>query len=114
MQSWQIKQEIYREMVVWPNMPVETSCEQEKCVDLETCDMSLPELYKAKENVHTNEVKLDVPIEQDKFNLHTRWKKVLGSKVIRKGNPLNWVKREVCRPPPKQPYILNINGEVKM
>ena len=118
-------------MVVWPNMPVETSYEQEECAEMETCDMSLPELFKAKESVHINEVelgvtkvneveirelpreiKLEIPIEQDKSNLHTKWKKVLGSKVIRKGNPTKVVKREVCRPPPKLPYILNINGEV--
>ena len=93
--------------------------------------MSLPELSKAKESVHTNEVelempkinevevkklprevKLDMPIEQDKSNLHTKQKKVLGSKVIRRANPTKLVKREVCRPPPKPPYILNANGEV--
>ena len=100
------KQEIDREMVVWPNMPVEISYEQEECADMETCDMSLPELFKAKESVHINqvelgvtkvdeveirelprEVKLEIPIEQDKPNLHAKQKKVLGSKVIRKENP---------------------------
>ena len=84
------KQEIDREMVVWPNMSVETSYEQEKCVDMKTCDMSLPKVFKAKESVHINEVdlgvtkvdeveirelprevKLEIPIEQDKPNLHT-------------------------------------------
>ena len=100
--------------------------------------MFLPELSKAKESVHTNEVelempkinevevnelpreikklprevKLDMPTEQDKFNLHTKQKKVLGSKVIRRANSTKLVKREVCRPPPKPPHILNINGEV--
>ena len=58
------------------------------------------------------EVKLEIPIEQDKPNLHTRQKKVLGSKTIRRANPTKLVKKEVCRPPPKPPYILNINGEV--
>ena len=53
-----------------------------------------------------------MPIEQDKSNLHSKWKKVLGSKVIRRTNPTKLVKREVCRPPPKPPYILHINGEV--
>ena len=105
---------------------------------MKTCNMSLPELSKAKESVHTNEVelempkinevevkelpreikklprevKLDMPTEQDKSNLHTKQKKVLGSKVIRRANPTKLVKRKVCRPPPKPPYILNINGEV--
>ena len=91
------KQEIDREMVVWPNMPVETSYEQEECVEMKTCNMSLPELFKAKESVHTNkieleipkinevevkelpreirelprEIKLEIPIEQEKSNLHT-------------------------------------------
>ena len=58
------------------------------------------------------EVKLEIPIEQDKTNLQTKWKKFLGSKIIRRANPTKLVKREVCRPPPKPPYILNINGEV--
>ena len=132
------KQEIDREMVVWPNMPVETSYEQEECVEMKTCNMSLPELLEPKESVHTNEVelkipkinevevkelpreirqlpreiKLEIPIEQDKSNLHTKQKKVLGPKVIRRANPTKLVKREVCRPPPKPPYILNIKGEV--
>ena len=105
---------------------------------MKTCDMSLPELFKAKESVHTNEVeleipktnevevrelpreirelprevKLEIPIEQDKSNLHTKWKKVLGSKAIRRANTMKLVKREVCRPPPKPLYILNINGEM--
>ena len=110
---------------------VELPSKQEICVEMKTCDMSLPELSKMKESVHTNEVelempkineveikklprkvKLDMPTEQDKSNLHTKQKNVLGSKVIRRANPTKLVKREVCRPPPKPPYILNINGEV--
>ena len=92
-------------MVVWPYIPVETPYEQEECAEMKTCDMSLPELYKAKESVHINEVelgvpkvdeveirelpreiKLEIPIEQDKSNLHTKQKKVLGFKVIRRAN----------------------------
>ena len=117
------KQEIDREMVVWPNMSVETPYEQEICVEMKTCNISLPELFKAKESVHTNEVdlempkinevevkelpkkikklprkvKLDMPIEQDESNLHTKQKKVLGSKVVRGANPTKLVKRDVCR-----------------
>ena len=41
-------QEVDREMVVWPDMSVETSCEQEECVEVRTCDTSLPELFRAK------------------------------------------------------------------
>ena len=55
------KQEIDREMVVWPNMSVETSCEQEECLEMKTCNVSLPKLFKAKESVHINEVELGVP-----------------------------------------------------
>ena len=81
------KQEIDREMVVWPHMSVETSCKQEECVEIKTCDVSLPKVLKATESVHTNEieleiskinevkvrelpreVKLEIPIEQDKSN----------------------------------------------
>ena len=111
------KQEIVRKMVVWPYMSVETSCEQEECVGMKTCDVSLPKLFKAKESVHTNEIelempkinevevkelpreiKVEIPIEEDKSDLHTKWKKVLGSKVIRRANPTKLVNREVCRP----------------
>ena len=45
------KQEINRKMVVWPDMSVETSCEQEECVEMKTCDVSLPKLFKATESV---------------------------------------------------------------
>ena len=125
------KQEIDREMVVWPNMSVETSCEQDECVEMKTCNMSLPKLFKAKESVHTDEIELEmpkinevevrelpreinleIPIEQERSNLHTKLKKVLGPKVIRRANPTKLVKIEICRPPPKPPYILNIKGEV--
>ena len=87
-------------MVVWPNISVETSYEQEICVEMKTCNMSLPELFKAKK-VKINEVevkklprkvKLDMPIDQDKSYLHTKQKKVLGSKVIRRANPTKLVK----------------------
>ena len=80
------KQEIDREMVVWPNMSVETSYEQEECAKMKICDMSLQELFKAEESVHINkvelgvpkvdeveirelprEIKLEIPIEQGKF-----------------------------------------------
>ena len=110
---------------------VELPNKQEICAEMKTCNTSLPELSNTKENVYTNvvelempkinevevkklptEVKLDMPIEQDKSNLHTKWKKVLGSKVIRRANPTKLVKREVCRPPPKPPYMLNTKGEV--
>ena len=42
------KQEIDREMVVWPNMPVETSCEQEECVEMKTCNVSLTNCLKQR------------------------------------------------------------------
>ena len=112
------EQEIHREMLVWPNMPVETSYEQKDCVEMKTCNVSLPKLFKAKQCVHANEIKLEmpklnevevrelpreikleIPIEQGRSNLHTKLKKVLGPKVIRRANPTELVKREVCRPP---------------
>ena len=34
---------------------------QEISVEMKTCDMPLPELFKAKESVHTNEVELKMP-----------------------------------------------------
>ena len=58
---------------------------------MKTCDVSVPKLFKSKESVHTNEIelempkinevevrelpreiKLEIPIEQDKSNLHTK------------------------------------------
>ena len=112
-------------MVLWPDMPVETSYEQEECVEMKTCDVSLPKMFKTKESVHANEIelemskinkvevrelpreiKLEIPIEQERSNLHTKLK------VIKRANPTKLVKREVCRPPLKPPYILNIKGEV--
>ena len=48
-------------------------------------------------------VKLEKPIEQDKSKLHTKQKKVLVSKVIRRENPMKLIKREIWRPPPKPP-----------
>ena len=56
------------------------------------------------------------PIDQSKSILHTKWKKVLEAKVVRRANPTKLVKREVCRPPPKPPdwqYSLNYKQETK-
>ena len=39
-------------MVVLPEMPVETSCEQEQCVEMKTCNVSLAKMFKSKESVH--------------------------------------------------------------
>ena len=55
------KQEIDKEMVVLPNMPEKTSCEQEESVEMKTCDMYLPNWFKAKESVHADEKVLEVP-----------------------------------------------------
>ena len=43
-------------MVVQPDMPVETSYEQEECVEMKTCNVSLPKLFKAEESVTANEI----------------------------------------------------------
>ena len=47
-------------MVVWSDISVETPYEQEECAEMKTCDMSLPELFKAKESVCINEVELEI------------------------------------------------------
>ena len=49
------KQEVDKEMVVLPDMPEKTSCEQEESVEMKTCSMSLPNWFKAKESVHADE-----------------------------------------------------------
>ena len=108
------KQEIDRKMVVLCKMPAETSCEQEECVEMKTCDMSLPNLFIAKESVHTNEIelempkinelevkelpriiKLEKPTEEDKSKLHPKWKKVLTPRAVRRANPTKLVKRSM-------------------
>ena len=46
---------------------------------------------------------------------HTKWNKVLGSKLVRRAKPTRLVKGKIpsiCRPPPKPPYIVNVNGDV--
>ena len=92
-------------MVVLPDMPQKTSCEQEECVEMKTCNISLPNLFKAKEMVHTDEkelevpklneveikelpreIKLEKPIELDKSNIHPKWKKVLTSRAVKRAN----------------------------
>ena len=109
-------------MVVLPEMPVRMACEQEECLEEEIFIRSLPELCIAQKGGHKDgiqletpkvntmevselprEIKLEIPIEQSKSKLHTKWKKVLGSKVIRRENPIKLIKREICRPPPKPP-----------
>ena len=55
------KQEMGREMIVWPNMSLETSCEQEECVEMKTCNLYLPKLFKGKESVHKYEIELEIP-----------------------------------------------------
>ena len=42
------KQEIDEEIVVLPDMPEKTSCEQEESVEMKSCNMSLPNWFKAK------------------------------------------------------------------
>ena len=121
------KQELER--CVLPEISVRIACDQEECMEEEVCDtllLELPKLYKAQESVHKDEVqletpkinaveisalpreiKLEKPIEQSKSKLHTKWKKVLGSKVVRRANPTILVKREIHRPPPKPPDTLS-------
>ena len=58
------KQEIDREMVVLPEMPVKTSCEQEECTREEIFIRSLPELpelCKAEASIHEDDIQLETP-----------------------------------------------------
>ena len=129
------KQEIDKEMVVLPNMPEKTSCEQEECVEMKTCDMSLPNLFKAKERVHTDkkelevpeineveikelprEIKLEKPIELDESQIHPKQKKVLTSRAVKRVNLTGLEKGKTCRSPPKPPdreNSLNLRHETK-
>ena len=63
------KQEIDREMVVLPEMPVNTSCEQEECIEEEIFIRSLPELPElcnAEASIHEDDIQLETP--QGKYN----------------------------------------------
>ena len=41
--------------------PVRIACEQEEFIEEEICNVSLPKSYEVEENVHKNEVKLEMP-----------------------------------------------------
>ena len=154
-----------------PEMSVRIAYEQEKCIEEEICDRSLPKLpklYRVEKGIHKDEIKLEIPeintieisklpreiklempLEQSKSRvlqdvntsvhaehdillpnettdlcrtpplevsvanrkilgkipkLHTRQRKVLGSKIVRRVNTTGLVKRKIpsiCRPPPK-------------
>ena len=168
------KQEIERETVELPEMPLRIAYEQQECKEEEICDRSLSKMYRAEESVHKDEVKLEtskinaveiselprevkleMPIEQSESKLvqdvtlvsdvptpfhaeheillpngttdlsmtegeipvpnrnilgrsipklHNRWRKILGSKLVRRVNSTRLVKRKIpsmFRPPPK-------------
>ena len=130
------KQEIER--CVRPEISVRMACEQEEFTKEEICNRSLselPELYKAQNSIHKDdiqletprvdtmkvselprEIKLGKPIEQSELKLLTEQKKVSESKVVRRANPTKLVKKEVCKPPPKPPdwqNSLNYKHETK-
>ena len=45
-------------------IPVRMACEQEECIEKEVCNRllpELPELYRAQESVHKDEVQLETP-----------------------------------------------------
>ena len=85
---------------------------------MKTCDMSLPNLFKGKESVHTDKIKLEIPeinavdikelpretklgkpIELDKSKLHPKQKKVLTSRAVKRANPTGLEKGKTFRPP---------------
>ena len=55
------KQDIDREMVVLPEMPVKTSCEQEECIEEEIFIRSLSELCKVGASIHKDDIQLETP-----------------------------------------------------
>ena len=116
-------------------MPEKTSCEQEESVEMKTCNMSLPNWFKAKESVHVDEkelevpeinkveikelpreMKLEKPIQLDKSKIHSKQKKVLTSRAVKRVNLTGLEKGKICRPPPKPPdreNSLNLRHETK-
>ena len=57
----EIERCIARETVGLPEMPVRIAYEQEECIEEEICNRSLPKMYRAEENVHKDEIKLETP-----------------------------------------------------
>ena len=116
-------------------MPENTSCEQEESVEMKTCNMSLPNWFKAKESVHADEkelevpeinkveikelprdMKLEKPVELYKSKIHPKWKKLLTSRAVKRVNLTGLEKGKICRSPPKPPDRengLNLKHETK-
>ena len=127
-----VERGIDRKLVDPPEISMRMACEQEECIEEEI--FKLPELYKAQNSIHKDDIQLETPrvntmevselprkiklgkpIEQSELKLLTE-QKVSGSKVVRRANPPKLVKREVCRPPPKPPHwqnSLNYKHETK-
>ena len=58
-------------------------------------ELEIPEINAVEIKGLPREIKLEMPIEQTKSNLHTKWKKVLGSKIMRRENPIKLVKGQI-------------------
>ena len=113
------KQEIDKEMVVLPNMPQKTFCEQEECVENENLwyvftkpvkmvhtdekELEVPEINKVEIKELPREMKLEKPIELDKSKIHPKQKKVLTSRAVKRVNLTGLEKGKICRPPPRPP-----------
>ena len=136
-----VERGIDRKLVDPPEISMRMACEEEEFTKEEIYNRSLPELpelCKAQESIHKDDIQLETPkvntteisklprkikleicIEQSKSKLHTKQKKVLGSKVIRRANATKLTKRKlpsICRPPSKPPdrqNSLNYKHETK-
>ena len=94
-----------------PKVNTTEICKLPRKTELEILEINAMEIKELPRKIN-----LEMPIEQDKSKLHPQQKKVLGSKVIRRENPIKLVKGEICGPPSKPPdrqNSLNLRHETK-
>ena len=110
----EIKECVDSKIVGMPNIPVKVAYEQEECIKEEISDV--PTQIHAEQEISLPDRTIDqCKTEQEMSNLsqnipgklipklHTRCRKVLGSKLVRRVNPTRMVRRiipSMCRPPP--------------
>ena len=79
-------------------------------------EVEVPEINEVELKELPREIKLEKPIELDKSKIHPKWKKVLTSRVVKRGNLTGLEKGKTCRPLPKPPdreNSLNFRHETK-
>ena len=113
----EIKECIDGKIVGMPNIPVKVAYEQEECIKEEISDVLTPihaeqEISLPNRTIDQSMTEWEMSILNQNIagqlipKLHTRHRKVSGSKLVRRVNPTRLVRRiipSMCRPPPKPP-----------